>query len=284
MAKTYSKKAIAVTVALQGQKAITFNGFAVSVSISKSGCPAFPKATVSLKGLKLETMAQLTFLGYRAFAYRRNSIRIEAGEQGKTLSTIFKGQISRAWADFNSAPSPTFKIEARCGLFPALVPQAPITVKGTQPASNIFQQIANEIGYEFENNDITTNIKDFIISGDPVTKLKTVAQAIGCNVIFDDDTVVLVDKKASRKTKGSIPVINAQTGMIGYPTFSNTGISVSTFFNPSLRIGADFKLETIVPKASGTWKITSLSHELTAYDPNGSQAWRTNIQAVIPRW
>ena len=42
---------------------------------------------------------------------KRNKINVSAGEKGKTLSVIFKGEIINAWADFNAAPSPTFKID-----------------------------------------------------------------------------------------------------------------------------------------------------------------------------
>ena len=228
-------------------------------------------------------MERLTHLGFKSFSLKRNKINVSAGEKGKTLSVIFKGEIINAWADFNAAPSPTFKIEANCGLFPALIPQPPISVNGNQTVAGLIDQISKEIGYTLENNDITASIKDCIIEGDPVTKMRRIAGAVGANLIFDDDKVVLVEKHGIRKTQGSIPLINAMNGMIGYPTFSNNGINVTTFFRPDLRIGANFKLETIVPRASGTWKITGLRHELSANDP-GAQAWKTSITAIYPRW
>ena len=280
---TYTQKDIAVTVAMDGQEAITFKDFAVSVSIDKSGCPAYPKASVVLKGLSLNTMERLTHLGFKSFSLKRNKINISAGEKGKTLSVVFKGEIVNAWADFNAAPSPVFKIEANCGLFPALIPQPPISVNGNQTVTGLIDQITKEIGYTLENNDITASIKDCIIDGDPVTKMRRIAEAVGVDLIFDDEKVVLIKNHGTRKTQGSVPLINATNGMIGYPTFTNNGINVSTFFRPDLRIGANFKLETIVPRASGTWKITGLRHELCANDP-GSQSWKTNITAIYPRW
>lgn len=280
---TYTQKDIAVTVAMDGQEAITFKDFAVSVSIDKSGCPAYPKASVVLKGLSLNTMERLTHLGFKSFSLKRNKINISAGEKGKTLSVVFKGEIVNAWADFNAAPSPVFKIEANCGLFPALIPQPPISVNGNQTVTGLIDQITKEIGYTLENNDITASIKDCIIDGDPVTKMRRIAEAVGVDLIFDDEKVVLIKNHGTRKTQGSVPLINATNGMIGYPTFTNNGINVSTFFRPDLRIGANFKLETIVPRASGTWKITGLRHELCANDP-GAQSWKTNITAIYPRW
>ena len=280
---SFTEKDILITILLDGQEAISFPGLAAQVSVDKSGCPAFPKANVTLHGLKITTMERLTHLGFKTFSLKRNKISIQAGQKGKTLSLIFKGEITNAWADFNSVPDPTFKIEARCGLFPALIPQPPISVKGVQSASDILESITKEIGYTFENNDVTASIKDCVIAGDPVTKLRNIANTVGANLIFDDEKVVIVDKKASRKNQATIPLINSQNGMIGYPTFSNNGITVSTFFRPELKIGANFKLESIVPQASGTWKIVSLKHELSANDPNSS-GWKTVITGVFPRW
>lgn len=280
---TYTQKDIAVTVAMDGQEAITFKDFAVSVSIDKSGCPAYPKASVVLKGLSLNTMERLTHLGFKSFSLKRNKINISAGQKGKTLSVVFKGEIVNAWADFNAAPSPTFKIEANCGLFPALIPQSPISVTGDQTVAGLIGQISNEIGYVLENNDVTASVRNCIINGDPVTKMRRLADAVGANLLFDDEKVVLIPKTASRKTQGTLPLINSSNGMIGYPTFSSNGISVSCFFRPELRIGANFKLESIVPRASGTWKIVSLKHELSANDPSGG-AWKTSISGIFPRW
>lgn len=91
---TYTQKDIAVTVAMDGQEAITFKDFAVSVSIDKSGCPAYPKASVVLKGLSLNTMERLTHLGFKSFSLKRNKINISAGQKGKTLSVISKARSS----------------------------------------------------------------------------------------------------------------------------------------------------------------------------------------------
>lgn len=280
---TFNQKDVLVTVLLDGQEAISFKDFAVQCSVEKSGYPAFPKANVVLYGLSLNTMERLTHLGFTTFSLKRNKINISAGIKGQTLSTIFKGEIVNAWADFNSAPSPTFKIEAKCGLFPALIPHPPVAVNGNQSVSDIIESISKEIGYVFENNEVTASIKDCVINGDPVEKMRRIANEVGANLIFDDEKVVLVPKNASRKTQGSMPLINAQNGMIGYPTFSNNGINVACFFRPDLRIASNFKLESIVPRATGTWKITSLKHELSANNP-GANSWKTVIQAVYSRW
>lgn len=118
-----------------------------------------------------------------------------------------------------------------------------------------------------------------MITGDPITKMRAVADAVGADLIIDDDQIALVPRGKVRQAEGGIPVVSADTGMIGYPTFSGTGIQVSSYFRPDLRIGAAVRVSSIVPSASGVWKIVSLSHELSANTPN-SGAWLTSFEGM----
>lgn len=108
---TYTQKDIAVTVAMDGQEAITFKDFAVSVSIDKSGCPAYPKASVVLKGLSLNTMERLTHLGFKSFSLKRNKINISAGQKGKTLRMkLLLKAITPCQKDLNEKTEPLSNI------------------------------------------------------------------------------------------------------------------------------------------------------------------------------
>lgn len=279
MAESYSEKEICVTVLLDENKGTVekvFKGFPCDVNIQKTGAPEKPKASVTLKGLSLDTMSAMTQLAFDSQSKRKNSIKIEAGEKGRTLSSVFQGEITSAWADFNSAPDVEFQIEAVSGSYPNLIPQSPITVKGQQKAEDAIKALCDEIGYSFENSGVTGSISNCILSGSPVQKMQWIAETVGANLIIDDKSVALVPKNGTRAAKGSIPLISSETGMIGYPTFDDKGIKVSAFFRPDLVIGAVVQVESIVPRASGKWKITALAHELSAGDPNGKN-WATTI-------
>lgn len=279
MPESYSEKDIRVTVVLDEGKGATekiFQGFACDVNIQKSGAPEKPKASITLKGLSLDTMAAMTQLAFDSQSKRKNAVRIEAGEKGRTLSSIFQGEITSAWADFNSAPDVEFQIEAVSGSYPNLIPQSPISVKGQQKAEDAIKSLCDEIGYSFENHGVSGSISNCILSGSPVQKMQWIAETVGANLIVDDKSVVLVPKRGVRAAKGTIPVISVASGMIGYPTFDDKGIKVSSLFRPDLQIGALVQVESIVPRASGKWKITALSHELSANDP-GSNSWATTI-------
>ena len=280
MSESYTQKTIRIDIALdeKGSREIkTFEGFATAVNIQKNGEPEKPKASVSIIGLSLDTMAQLTHLAFEPRSSRKNLIEILAGDRGATLASVFKGEITTAWADFNKAPSIEFQIEARSGSYPSLIPQSPLSVKGQQTAEEAISSLCKQIGYSFENAGVTASISNCVINGDPIKKMQWIAESVGANLVIDDTSVVLMPKSGTRKNTGEIPLITSENGMIGYPTFDDNGISASCFFRPELRIGGKVRVESIVPRATGVWKITSLTHELAAYNTGGG-SWKTSFK------
>lgn len=281
MAGTYGKKDIRVTVSLDRDGAnnqYVFQGFATNAAISKTGGVDFATAQVEIFGLTLPVMGQLTTLAFKPLNRRWNLIEIAAGEQGTDLPVIFRGCVTVAFADLNGA-SPVLKMEAQVGAYPLLDPAGTVSVSGTQDVANFIQSQASQSNFEFQNDGVQGTLSDMTIYGDPITKARTAADAVGADLILDDDKMILVPKDSVRKAEGSIPVISAASGMIGYPTFTNQGIQVSSFFRPELHVAAAVRVESIVPHASGVWKITQLTHNLSAHNP-GSSAWETSFEGM----
>ena len=281
MVSTYSLKDIRVSVALDKDGAnnqYVFQGFATNVSISKTGGVDFATAQVEIYGLTLSVMGQLTTLAFKPLNRRWNAIEIAAGEQGSDLPVIFRGCVTVAYADLNGS-SPVLKIEAQVGAYPILEPASTVSITGSQDAGAFIQSQSAQAGFDFQNDGVQGTLSDMTIYGDPITKIRTAADAVGADVVFDDDKTVLVPKDGVRRAEGGIPVVSAATGMIGYPTFTNQGIQCKTFFRPELHVAAAVQVETIVPHASGVWKITQLTHSLSAHNP-GSSAWETSFEGM----
>lgn len=279
--QTYSFKSIRLTMTLDttgGGNQFSFEDFACHVSISKTGGVDFAKAAVEIYGLSLETMAKLTALSFRPLARRNNLLQIEAGEKGGTLSVIFQGEVTTSFADLNGS-CPVLKIEAQTGAYPILKPEPQQAIKGQQDAGGLIAMLANSTGKTFRNDGVSATVSDCVITGDPVTKMRQVANAVGADLLIDDDEIVLLPRGKQRSATGTIPVLSAQTGMIGYPTFSSQGITANSYFRPDFKIGAAVRIESIVPFATGVWKIVSLKHELTVNSPT-MNAWRTSIEGM----
>lgn len=281
MATTYSKKDIRVTVSLDKEGAgnsFVFQGFATNAAISKTGGVDFATAQVEIYGLTLPVMGQLTTLAFKPLNRRWNAIEIAAGEAGTDLPVVFRGCVTVAYADLNGA-RPVLKMEAQVGAYPLLDPAGAVSISGTQEVAAFIQSQAAQAGFDFQNDGVEASLSDTTIYGDPITKARTAANAVGADLILDDDKMILVPREGVRRAEGGIPVISAATGMIGYPTFTNQGIQVASFFRPELHVAAAVRVESIVPHASGVWKITQLTHSLSANNPNSS-AWETAIDGM----
>lgn len=281
MAGTYSLKDIRVSITLDkggANNQFVFQGFATNVSLSKTGGVDFATAQVEIYGLTLPVMGQLTTLAFKPLDRLWNAIEIAAGERGSDLPVIFRGCVTVAYADLNGS-SPVLKIEAQVGAYPLLEPASTVSIKGTQDAATFIQSQSAQAGFDFQNDGVKGTLSDTTIYGDPITKIRTATNAIGADVIFDDDKTVLIPKDGVRRAEGGIPLVSAATGMIGYPVFTSQGIQCKTFFRPELRVAAVVKVESIVPHASGTWKITQLTHTLSAHNP-GSSTWETSFDGM----
>lgn len=253
-----------------------FNGLPVSVEVSKTGGDEKPTCKVSIGGMAYSDMEQLTTLAFRPLQARKNLIAIFAGEAG-ALSQVYAGEITKASADFNNAPDVKFDIEAMSGYYPSLIPAGPQSIVGDAPVADIVSQQAKAIGYEFRNEGVTTSLKNTILNGTPMEKARAAARQAGANLLIDDNTLILLPP--GKECKGTTILLSDKSGMIGYPSFSSDGITIDALYNPAFQLNGLIEVKSIVPKASGLWRITKLEHKLAANDPNADD-WTSSIEAV----
>lgn len=283
MPDSFKLKTIRTTITLGkgtfggGGNSKIIEGLATDVDITKPGLPEKNSASVSIANISLADMEQMTFLAFQPLQSLKNLIAIEAGEQGKTLATVFKGEITSAYADYGSVPDVEFKIEALSGGYAAQIGAKPISVKGNAKAADLIKQFAKEIGYTFKNEGVAASVRNAVFNGSPIEKARSVADEVGAELLIDDDSMILMPYDKPRS--GGAVLLTPETGLIGYPSFTSDGISFSCFFNPNLKQGGQVKIESIVPRASGYWKITKLSHRLTAYRTGGG-SWYSSVDAA----
>ena len=237
-------------------------GLATKVDVQKAGLPEKNTAHIQIANLSLAEMEQLTFLAFRAQESRKNKILVEAGEKGQRLSTVFKGDITSSFPDFSSAPDIYLNIEAMTAGWSLRINSSPTSIDGEAPANDLFAQLANEAGFNYINFGIKSSVKYTTLTGSPIEKAQQLAKEINCELIIDDESFITQEWGTPY---GEAVVLGADCGLLGYPAFTSEGISGRCFFTPALRYGGQIKLVTDLPKASGYWKITSLSHSLSAY-------------------
>lgn len=287
---SFTRKLLEVHVTLQaGQfeagntKIIT--DVPLKVRIEKTGPPDFCKAVIEARGLRYEDMAQMSTLAFRPLYSARNSVAVFAGDEVDGLSLAFSGSITQASADFNAAPDVSFKIEAMTGYFGAITPQSPTAVRGAQPAADFIAMQAQKAGFTFQNDGVSVQLNNAIFNGSPVAQARAAARQIGAELIIDDDVMILSPAGGAGKNagggRGNAVLLNKDTGLLGYPALSNEGVQLKALYNPAFRLGGLVEVESIVPKASGTWRIIKLTHDLAAFDAKGAP-WESQMTTYYP--
>ena len=251
-------------------------GLETAVSIEKPGLPDKAKATVRIANMAYDDMAQLTMLAFKPLKLQKNLIRVFAGEEGRELALAFAGEIVSAWADFSRFPTATMHMEAQSGGYAALMAKGPVAAAGEVPAADLLQQFATEMGYTFKNEGVTASVRNAVFSGSPLEKARAVADQVGAQLLVDDNRLVLMQAGAVRQ--GNAVLLTPETGMLGYPSFTNEGISITCLYNPNLALGGAVQVQSIVPGATGTWKITKLTHDLLA-NALFPGPWQSTIEA-----
>lgn len=278
----FTEKTIKVTVFLRegefggGNNTVAYEGLPTQVSISKTGGKDGCKAEITLYNLKLDTARQMTMLAFRKLQTYNNVVVVEAGSKGQKLDNVFQGEIVTAVPSIDDT-NLVFKIEARCGHYPNLIPTPPVSVQGETTVDKLMAQFAKEAGYGYENRGVTSSVSNSMFYGSPIQKAQQLATQVGIDLLIMDRKLII--QPYETQPKGTIPLISKESGLIGYPAFTNDGIQCKALFNPDFELGGYFELKSILPHASGIWKITKLDTKLSAYVPSGTE-WETDLTGV----
>lgn len=75
-----------------------------------------------------------------------------------------------------------------------------------------------------------------------------------------------------------VPLVSADTGMVGYPMFDGVYLTVRTLHNPAIIPGGSIRVESSRDRATGTWQVLSMAHRLESEKPGG--AWFTTVRCM----
>lgn len=289
---SFTRKLLEVRVTLQagqfdgGGNTKIISWTPLKARIEKTGPPDYCKAAIEARGLSYEDMAQMSTLAFKPLASAKNTVQVFAGdERDEELSLAFSGSITQAAADFNTAPDVVFKLEAMAGYYGAITPQGPTAIKGAQPAADFIAMQARAAGFSFQNDGVTAQLSNAVFNGSPVAQARAAARQIGAELIIDDGVMILSPAGGAGEKagggRGNAVLLNKESGLLGYPVLTNEGVQLKALYNPAFQLGGLVQVESIVPKASGTWRIIKLTHELAAFDAKGGP-WESQMTAFYP--
>lgn len=269
--------AMAEGVFQNGANQITVEGLPTSVELNKQGGDERPSCTVTISNLNIDVVKQLTTLSFRPLQRFKNQITVNVGEVGKQLQTVFVGDFDNAYGEFSSAPTMNLIVKAISAQHGALMATPATSILGTEQVAKLMEQWAIEAGCTLQNNGVNASVKNAVYRGSPVEKAQTLARDVGIDLIIDDGKFTITP--ANVAIDGNAVLVDPKHGLLGYPSFSNDGIEFNMIFDPNIKVGGLVKIESVVPRASGIWKVVKVDSHLEAYIPNSGQ-WTSSVSAT----
>ncbi len=296
MSGSFIEREIDVTITLgattfgsTGKNQVKLTGHRVSATIAKAGAPYNDTADIRIFGLTLEVMQGASTLGVPFDTYRTdNSVAVEAGDAVNGMSLVYFGALANAWIALDAAPESYLQIIGMGPLAGALSPVPPVSIGTTFNVADVMSGIAESMNFAFENSGVDIVMPSCYLSGTATDQAKKLAKAADINMVFDSskNLPVLAIWPKTGTRKGAIPNINAQSGMISYPAYSDHGMTVRTLFNPSILLGGVINMQSQIGGApttqaasyqqiitagpNGTWNVNGpLVHDLSARMPGG---------------
>lgn len=280
----FARKTIQVVIALavgefgSSYNQITIQGLPVSVELGGVGDGGRATADVIIDGLKLSLMEQMTTLSFAPESRLKNFITINVGDEGAQLVPVFTGDIDTAFADFSSAPAVSFRIHAIAGQYATLKATPPVTVDGAMQVADLMRQFATEAGAGFVNHNVNMLVRNCVFVGSPYQKAEQLARQQRLNFYVGNDGNFHVGYLFAPSDENAI-VLNRNTGLLGYPTFSNDGIELNAIYDPNFAVQVPVIVESVVPKASGKFYIAKVTSTLEAYKSSSGQ-WTSSLSVT----
>jgi len=251
---------------------VTLSGLRATVDIEQWGGETMGMCNAHIFGVPLDLMNRMTAIGpIMTQVMGKNSLEIRYNS-----TTVFKGTIWQCWPEFQAAPEVSIAINANSGLVNALKPEDAISYKGGKDAADMLQQLASLAGYDFENNGVSVQLVDQVLTGSTLDKIKTICRAAGINYTIENDTLAIWPRTGYRS--GEVLALSPQSGMVGYPLFNESYMGIRHEFLPTAKVGGRFSLagSIVAPANTDTpWTIAAVSHTLETITPGG--AWFTEI-------
>lgn len=259
-----------------GKNTVTLEGYRITAGITKGGLPSLDTANISIFGLSKSLMNQLTRLGKPLAWPRDNTITLTADG-----AHVFAGTIINSYSDFEGMPDVSLNIAASSGLLALAKPVTPLSFAAGVDVAVVASQIAASMGKGFSNDGVSQRLNGPVyLAGTAVDQLRRLKETANIDADMNGgatgETLEIWPIDKPRGTQ--IPTLSKNTGLIGYPRYSDMGIAIRALFRTGWVYGGRFSLETEVTPAAGIWQIVSLVYDLESKTPGG--AWFMDVVAA----
>lgn len=264
----------------QGGDTVDLTGLRCSANITHAGGRMLSNLDLRVWGMSMSVMNQLTVLNKRAYGdISNNVVTVSAGDEESGASVVFEGTITEAWADGRDQSSMMFHVAATSGLYEALKPVPPTSYNGSVDVATVLAGIATQMKLNLENSGVSGQMRNPYWPGSLSAQLKTIADTAHIVCYIDGAKQVLAVWPRGGSRGGTVPLISKETGLVGYPAFTENGVQFRSLYNPNIVYGGQVEIESEFDAATGRKVIVDVSHNLDAGVPGGE--WFTEAECSL---
>lgn len=241
----------------------TYSDIAISAMGTKYANPNQGECNITLTNLQREvTDFILTETSPFNFNRTPKRVTVEAGRQSSGLSLVYTGDIFRS--SISQPPDAVLSLRALSSQFD----KGTIVARDTAPLaqlSAIAQNVADDLGLSltFEADD--KQIANYTFTGSVLQQVGKLQDLASLDVFIDNDRLIV--KNREQPLTGSVRPLDADSGMIGVPTFTETGARVTFFYDSQTALGGRLDIRsTQYPALTGQYVIYKLTYHLTNRD------------------
>lgn len=219
-------------------------------------------------------------------------VALRAGYEDK-IDFIFKGDIVNIIRE-KQGPNTITRLICKGGALAQDTATINKSFEGGVTVLTMLKELAGALGFplvinEDDFKDVLPYISGYLLSGDPKSLIKRLARAHEFKWMIENERLVVVGNDSARANP--IEVISASRGMVGIPEITEVGATVVVKLNPSLKIGAKFRIESDFVKVNfsnvffqdvpetlgqGEYRIQRLEIDGDSY----GEAWDTRITGI----
>lgn len=288
-----------------GADSVTLSGLRCQAHVVTAALPTGCSLSLRIAGMTPDLMNRLSLLAALPVGgdatkkpVAPNTVTLSAGN-GDATCVVFAGMVADAYADFSGAPDVTFIVSATSLALLQVWPLPATSHAGTCDYADMLADIATGCGLGFRNGGFHHVATDYYNYGSARDQIERIRAATHARIVVDGNVLSVWPAADADAATGDAVVISAPTGMIGYPSYNQYGVTVDTLFNPALRLWTPVSLQADYVSgaaggaagnisgatqdgwrmaANGMWLPYAISHELDTMLPGGM--WRSSVQAV----
>lgn len=248
-----------------GNNTISISNVKSTLSCQSSGNLFGTQVNVSLFGLGVDLLSALSSraMGFFGTDTERISMKIFVEN-----TAIFVGYMTSSIANMNSMPDSSLMITATANADLQNKAASPFSFNGPTSAVDVIAAICKVAGY----TPLVTGLDGLTLTnphyeGSVFDQLQYLCNDLNIAMSVTPPSISFWPNDINKDDVK--PFISSEYGLIGYPIFSNGGVMFQTQFSTLLTTGRYVELKTSLPHASGTYKLTNVTHELSAWIDGG---------------